>query len=87
MCIVYTYVKDEVDVAIIMTRDEVADLRYVLRWYMEDMDDSVSAAEAVKFFKRIAFWHSVLSSPVPDESWYESADTEIVLWGDDDDAA
>ena len=82
MCIVYTYNKDEDDIAIVVTRDELHDLRYVLRWYMEDMDDSVSAAEAVKFFKRIAFWHSVLSSPVPDESWYEGTDEE-----DDDDVA
>ena len=83
----YTYTKDEDDIAIVVTRDELHDLRYVLRWYMEDMDDSVSTAEAAKFFKRIAFWHSILSSPVPDESWYESADTEIDLWGDDDDVA
>ena len=70
------------DTAIVVTHDELHDLRYVLRWYMEDMDDSVSTAEAAKFFKRIAFWHSILSSPVPDESWYEGTDEE-----DDDDVA
>ena len=70
------------DTAIVVTHDELHDLRYVLRWYMEDMDDSVSTAEAVKFFKRIAFWHSILSSPVPDKSWYEGTDEE-----DDDDVA
>ena len=79
----YTYVKDEVDVAIIMTRDEVHDLRYLLREYMLDMDENTDS----KFVQRVAFWHSILSSPVPDESWYEGTDTEIVLWGDDDDAA
>jgi hypothetical protein len=79
---VYTFTNDEDDIAIVMTYDEVHDLRYVLRWYMEDMDDSVSAAEAVKFFQRVAFWHSILSSPVPDESWSEGTDDE-----DDDDVA
>ena len=79
----YTYTKDEADVAIIMTRDEVHDLRYLLREYMLDMDENTGS----KFVQRVAFWHSILSSPVPDESWYESADTEIDLWGDDDDAA
>ena len=79
----YTYTKDEADVAIIMTRDEVHDLRYLLREYMLDMDENTGS----KFVQRVAFWHSILSSPVPDESWYESADTEIDLWGDDDDVA
>lgn len=79
----YTYTKDEADVAIIMTRDEVHDLRYLLREYMLDMDENTDS----KFVQRVAFWHSILSSPVPDESWYESADTEIDLWGDDDDVA
>lgn len=78
----YTYKKDEDDIAIVVTRDELHDLRYVLRWYMEDMDDSVSAAEAVKFFQRVAFWHSVLSGPVYTEDWYEGTDEE-----DDDDVA
>tara|TARA_R110000823_G_C15602007_1_gene465459 strand:- start:260 stop:484 length:225 start_codon:yes stop_codon:yes gene_type:complete len=73
----YTYVKDEVDVAIIMTRDEVHDLRYVLRGYMEDMHE-----DTPEFVQRVAFWHSILSSPVPDESWYEGTDEE-----DDDDVA
>jgi hypothetical protein len=79
---VYTYNKDEWDVAVIMTRDELHDLRYVLRWYMEDMDDSVTADDGVKLFRRVAFWHSILSSPVPDESWYEGTDEE-----DDNDVA
>lgn len=74
----YTYTKDEVDVAIIMTRDEVHDLRYLLREYMLDMDENTDS----KFVQRVAFWHSILSSPVPDESWYEGTDEE-----DDDDAA
>ena len=74
----YTYVKDEADVAIIMTRDEVHDLRYLLREYMLDMDENTDS----KFVQRVAFWHSILSSPVPDESWYEGTDEE-----DDDDAA
>ena len=79
----YTYTKDEDDIAIVMTYDEVHDLRYVLRWYMQDMDEDTDP----KFVQRVAFWHSILSSPVPDESWYEGTDTEIVLWGDDDDVA
>ena len=58
----YTYTKDEVDVAIIMTRDEVHDLRYLLREYMLDMDENTDS----KFVQRVAFWHSILSSPVPD---------------------
>ena len=68
----YTYTKDEVDVAIIMTRDEVHDLRYLLREYMLDMDENTDS----KFVQRVAFWHSILSSPVPDESWYEGTDEE-----------
>ncbi len=59
----YTYNKDEDDIAIVMTYDEVHDLRYVLRWYMQDMDQDTDP----KFVQRVAFWHSVLSSPVPDE--------------------
>ena len=74
----YTYVKDEVDVAVILTRDEVHDLRCLLREYMLGMDDDTDS----KFVQRVAFWHSILSSPVPDESWYEGTDEE-----DDDDAA
>ena len=74
----YTYVKDEADVAIIMTRDEVHDLRYLLREYMLDMDENTDS----KFVQRVAFWHSILSSPVPDKSWCEGTDEE-----DDDDAA
>lgn len=72
----YTYVKDEVDVAIIMTRDEVHDLRYLLREYMLDMDENTDS----KFVQRVAFWHSILSSPVPDESWYEGTDEEDNEW-------
>ena len=70
----YTYTKDEADVAIIMTRDEVHDLRYLLREYMLDMDENTDS----KFVQRVAFWHSILSSPVPDESWYEGTDEEEV---------
>ena len=67
-----------VDTAIVVTHWELHDLRYVLRQYMEDMDEDTDP----KFVKRIAFWHSILSSPVPDKSWYEGTDEE-----DDDDAA
>ena len=66
------------DTAIVVTHDELHDLRYLLREYMLDMDENTDS----KFVQRVAFWHSILSSPVPDESWYEGTDEE-----DDDDAA
>lgn len=60
------------DTAIVMTHDELHDLRYLLREYMLDMDENTES----KFVQRVAFWHSILSSPVPDESWYEGTDEE-----------
>jgi hypothetical protein len=74
----YTYAKDEVDVAIVMTYDEVHDLRYVLREYMLGRDEDIDP----KFVQRVAFWHSVLSGPVYTEDWYDGTDEE-----DDDDVA
>ena len=64
------------DTAIVVTHDELHDLRYLLREYMLDMDENTDS----KFVRRVAFWHSILSSPVPDKSWYEGTDEE----GDDD---
>ena len=66
------------DTAIVVTHDELHDLRYLLREYMLDMDENTDS----KFVQRVAFWHSILSSPVPDKSWYEGTDEE-----DDDDVA
>jgi hypothetical protein len=74
----YTYNQTEFDVAVILTRDELHDLRYLLRNYLLGMNED----DDPKFVNRVAFWHSVLSSPVPDKSWYEGTDEE-----DDDDAA
>ena len=76
----YTYNQTEFDVAVILTRDELHDLRYLLRNYLLGMDED----DDPKFVNRVAFWHSVLSSPVPDEymsEWDAFHDEE------DDDAA
>lgn len=71
----YTYKKDEADVAIVVTQDEL----YWLRLIVAEAADR-ERNEIVR--KRYSFYLSVLQGPVPDESWYEGTNEE-----DDDDVA
>jgi len=71
VCIVYTYTKDEADVAIIVTQDEL----YWLRLIVAEAADR-ERNEIVR--KQYSFYLSVLQGDVPDESWYDGTDEEEV---------
>jgi hypothetical protein len=68
---VYTYTKDEADVAIIVTQDEL----YWLRLIVAEAADR-ERNEIVR--KQYSFYLSVLQGDVPDESWYDGTDEEEV---------
>ena len=67
----YTYTKDEADVAIIVTQDEL----YWLRLIVAEAADR-ERNEIVR--KQYSFYLSVLQGDVPDESWYDGTDEEEV---------
>jgi hypothetical protein len=68
---VYTYTKDETDVAIIVTQDELYWLRLIVAEAAARENNEIVRSQ-------YSFFLSILQGDVPDESWYDGTDEEEV---------
>ena len=67
----YTYKKDDDDIAIVVTGDELYWLRFIVA--------EAAARENNEIVRsRYSFFLSILQGDVPDESWYDGTDEEEV---------